>query len=103
MLIQDDARTKFQSISALPIRPGGIDKAKLDAKARKRRDEKEAASALESFVKDFDVDVEDTSWSAGGGVEGGMSHSSQGTGHKISMGRMSRRHFSAKVSSMEGS
>ena len=90
----EDARAKMQSIAAVPIRQSALDKAKADAKAKKLRDEKEAASALEDFVKEFDADIsDDREWQTGG-VEGGMKHSStQGAGARVSMGAGSRRHF----------
>jgi hypothetical protein len=75
------------------VRQSALDKAKATEKARKLRDEKEAASALEEFVKEFDADVSDetTTWRTGG-VEGGMTHtSSHGAGARVSM--PGRRHF----------
>jgi hypothetical protein len=74
-------------------RQSALDKAKAEAKARRQRDEIEAQSALEDFVKEFDADVDD-SWTQGG-TEGGMLHSSEaGAGTRLSMGR-GRRHFTA--------
>jgi RNA recognition motif. (a.k.a. RRM, RBD, or RNP domain) len=77
-------------------RQSALDKAKADAKAKKLRDEREAASALEDFVKEFDADLSDDGqeWQTGG-IEGGILHSStQGSGARVSMGR-GRRHFTA--------
>jgi hypothetical protein len=84
----------MQSIAAVPIRQSALDKAKAEAKAKKLRDEREAASALEDFVKEFDADIsDDREWQTGG-IEGGMKHSStQGAGARISMGAGNRRHF----------
>jgi hypothetical protein len=77
----------------VPIRQSALDKARAEAKAKKLRDEKEAASALEDFVKEFDADVsEETEWRQGG-VEGGMMHSSgAGAGGRVNLGA-GRRHF----------
>jgi hypothetical protein len=77
----------------VPIRQSALDKAKAEARAKKLRDEKEAASALEDFVKEFDVDVsEEREWRSGG-VEGGMKYSSAvGAGGRVNMGA-GRRHF----------
>ena len=77
----------------MPIRQSALDKAKAEARAKKLRDEKEAASALEDFVKEFDVDVsEEREWRSGG-VEGGMKYSSAvGAGGRVNMGA-GRRHF----------
>ena len=77
----------------MPIRQSALDKARAEAKAKKLRDEKEAASALEDFVKEFDADVsEETEWRRGG-VEGGMMHSSgAGAGGRVNLGA-GRRHF----------
>ena len=76
------------------VRQSALDKAKAAEKARKLRDEREAASALEDFVKEFDADVSDdrtTTWHTGG-TEGGILHSSaQGAGARVSM--PGRRHF----------
>lgn len=77
----------------MPIRQSALDKAKADARAKKLRDEKEAASALEDFVKEFDADVSDEREWRSGGVEGGIKYSSAvGAGARVSMGA-SRRHF----------
>ena len=74
-------------------RQSALDKAKADAKAKRLRDEREAASALEDFVKEFDADISDEKEWQTGGTEGGMLHSStQGSGTRVSMGR-GRRHF----------
>ena len=77
----------------MPIRQSALDKARAEAKAKKLRDEKEAASALEDFVKEFDADVsEEREWRRGG-VEGGMMHSSgAGAGGRVNLGA-GRRHF----------
>jgi hypothetical protein len=75
------------------VRQSALDKAKAAEKAKKLRDEKEAASALEEFVKEFDADISDdtTTWHTGG-VEGGITHtSSHGAGTRVSM--PGRRHF----------
>ena len=75
------------------VRQSALDKAKAAEKAKKLRDEKEAASALEDFVKEFDADVtnDTTTWQAGG-IEGGMTHtSSHGAGSRVFM--PGRRHF----------
>jgi len=75
------------------VRQSALDKAKAAEKAKKLRDEKEAASALEDFVKEFDADVSDetTTWHTGG-TEGGILHSSaHGAGARMSM--PGRRHF----------
>jgi|SRR5271170_1153476 len=77
------------------VRQSALDKAKAAEKAKKLRDEKEAASALEEFVKEFDADISDdtTTWRTGG-VEGGMTHtSSHGAGARVSMPMPGRRHF----------
>jgi hypothetical protein len=85
---------KMQNPSGVGVvRQSALDKAKAAEKARKLRDEKEAASALEDFVKEFDADVYDetTTWRTGG-VEGGITHtSSHGAGGRVSM--PGRRHF----------
>ena len=85
-------------MQGMPVaRQSALDKAKAEAKAKKLRDEREAASALEDFVKEFDSDIPtDTQWQTGG-IEGGLLHSStQGSGARVSMGRGgSRRHFTA--------
>ena len=85
-------------MQGMPVaRQSALDKAKAEAKAKKLRDEKEAASALEDFVKEFDSDIpSETQWQTGG-IEGGLLHSSaQGSGVRVSMGRGgSRRHFTA--------
>ena len=89
----------MQNIAGVPVaRQSALDKAKADAKAKKLRDEKEAASALEDFVKEFDADLSDgdegTIWQTGG-TEGGILHTStQGSGARLSH-RGSRRHFTA--------
>jgi membrane protein involved in colicin uptake len=87
----------MQNIAGVPVaRQSALDKAKADAKAKKLRDEKEAASALEDFVKEFDADLsdEETQWQTGG-TEGGILHTStQGSGARIAH-RGSRRHFTA--------
>ena len=71
-----------------------MDKAKADAKAKKLRNEREAASALEDFVKDFDADISDDKQWKTGGIEGGMAHTSgAGAGARVGMGRGARRHF----------
>jgi hypothetical protein len=87
------------------VRQSALDKAKAAEKAKKLRDEKEAASALEDFVKEFDADISDddddghngstnTKQWRQGGVEGGMLHSSShGDGARVSM--PGRRHFTA--------
>lgn len=84
--------------AGIPVaRQSALDKAKADAKAKRLRDEKEAASALEDFVKEFDADIsEDTrEWKAGG-VEGGMLHSSTSvSGARVAMSGGGRRHFTA--------
>jgi len=92
----------MQNISGVPVaRQSALDKAKAEAKAKKLRDEKEAASALEDFVKEFDADLSDEDnppttkeWRTGG-TEGGMLHSSsQGSGARVSLPRGgARRHF----------
>jgi len=78
-------------------RQSAFDKAKAEAKAKRLRDEKEAASALKDFVKEFNADVSDdehAEWTMGG-VEGGLRHSSsQSAGARVSMGG-ARRHFTA--------
>jgi hypothetical protein len=86
----------------MPVaRQSALDKAKADAKARKLRDEREAASALEEFVKEFEAEVSDEEhnkreWRTGG-TEGGMQHtSSAGAGARVAMSRGgggARRHF----------
>src|SRR5271163_710687 len=87
----------MQNITGVPVaRQSALDKAKADAKAKKLRDEKEAASALEDFVKEFDADLsdDDTKEWRTGGIEGGMLHSSPlGSGSRVVMGARSRRHF----------
>ena len=90
--IQEDARSKITSV---PVRQSALEKAKAEARAKKLRDEKEAASALEDFVKEFDVDVSDDREWRTGGIEGGIAHtSSTGAGGRISMGGgAARRHF----------
>jgi hypothetical protein len=84
--------------TGIPVaRQSALDKAKADAKARRLRDEKEAASALEDFVKEFDADIADDTreWKAGG-TEGGMLHSStSGSGGRVVMSGGARRHFTA--------
>lgn len=98
----------MQSGSARPVaRQSALDKAKADAKAKKLRDEKEAASALEEFVKEFEAELSDEEhqrsherqWRTGG-TEGGMHHSSSsGAGARVAMstgrGGGARRHFTA--------
>jgi hypothetical protein len=75
----------------VPVRQSALDKARADARAKKLRDEKEAASALEDFVKEFDVD--DREWRTGG-TDGGILHSSSaGAGGRASLGGGGRRHF----------
>ena len=85
-------------MQGMPVaRQSALDKAKAEAKAKKLRDEKEAASALEDFVKEFDSDIpNDTQWQTGG-IEGGLLHSStHGSGARVSVGTGgSRRHFTA--------
>jgi hypothetical protein len=90
---QEDARANIARIAAVPIRQSALDKARAEAKAKKLRDEKEAASALEDFVKEFDADVaEEREWRRGG-FEGGMVHSSAaGAGGRVNM-IAGRRHF----------
>ena len=45
-------------MQGMPVaRQSALDKARAEAKAKKLRDEKEAASALEDFVKEFDSDI----------------------------------------------
>jgi hypothetical protein len=81
-------------------RQSALDKAKADAKARRLRDEREAASALEEFVKEFEAEVSDEEhnrreWRTGG-TEGGMQHTSNtGAGARVAMARGggARRHF----------
>ena len=86
----------------MPVaRQSALDKARADAKARKLRDEREAASALAEFVREFEAEVSDEEhhrtatgreWRMGG-TEGGMQHrSAAGAGARVSMGR-ARRHF----------
>jgi hypothetical protein len=72
-----------------------LDKARAEARAKKLRDEREAASALEDFVKEFDADVSDQREWKSGGIEGGILHSSGvGAGGRVSMaGGGGRRHF----------
>jgi hypothetical protein len=103
----------MQSTGGMPVaRQSALDKARADAKAKRLRDEKEAASALEEFVKEFEAELSDEEhhhhqrgsrsqeWRTGG-VEGGMQHSSSaGVGAKITMpgarggaGGGARRHF----------
>jgi hypothetical protein len=82
--------------AGIPVaRQSALDKAKADAKAKRLRDEKEAASALEDFVKEFDADIsEDTREWKTGGVEGGIFHSSaSGSGARVVMSGGGRRHF----------
>jgi hypothetical protein len=87
----------------MPVaRQSALDKAKADAKARKLRDEREAASALEEFVKEFEAEVSDEEhhrreWRTGG-TEGGMQHTSTaGAGARVAVprggGGGARRHF----------
>ena len=88
----------MQNPTGIPVaRQSALDKAKAEAKAKKLRDEKEAASALEDFVKEFEADVSDdesAQWQVGG-IEGGMLHSSShGAGARVSVGG-ARRHFTA--------
>ena len=91
---------RMQNTTGIPVaRQSAFDKAKAEAKAKKLRDEKEAASALEDFVKEFDADISDetTEWRTGG-IEGGILHSSaSGSGGRVTMGRGggSRRHFTS--------
>ena len=86
----------MQNTGGFPVaRQSALDKAKAEARAKKLRDEKEAASALEDFVKEFDADFSDDAkeWQTGG-VEGGILHTSaQGSGARVSMGGGGRRHF----------
>jgi len=78
----------------VPVRQSALDKAKAEARAKKLRDEREAASALEDFVKEFDADVSDDREWRTGGTEGGMPHSpSAGPGGRVAMGGGGRRHF----------
>jgi hypothetical protein len=81
-LMQDDAKTKLQNLTNAPIRQSALDKAKADAKARKLRDEAEAASVLEDFVKDFDADTNETEFVSSRG--------------NTAIGRAGRRHFSTR-------
>lgn len=88
---------KMQNMGGLPVaRQSALEKARAEAKAKKLRDEKEAASALEDFVKEFDADLsedENTQLWQTGGTEGGMLHTSnQGAGAGVAY-RGSRRHF----------
>lgn len=85
----------------MPVaRQSALDRAKADAKARKARDEREAASALEEFVREFEAEASDEDhhrreWRTGG-TEGGMQHSSSaGAGAPVAMARGGgpRRHF----------
>jgi len=64
-------------------RQSALDKAKAEAKAKRLRDEKEAASALEDFVKEFDADISDDIPPPGLGPNVG----------RTGAGRGSRRHF----------
>jgi len=91
----------MQNIPVPVARQSALEKAKAEAKAKKLRDEKEAASALQDFVKEFDADLSDEDntpttreWRTGG-TEGGMLHSSShGSGARVSMARGgARRHF----------
>ena len=99
----------MQTGSGMPVaRQSALDKAKADAKAKKLRDEREAVSALEEFVKEFEAELSDEEhqkrshhereWRTGG-TEGGIQHTSSagsGTGVMMAggMGRGGvRRHF----------
>lgn len=91
-------RGRMQNTAGIHVaRQSAFDKAKAEAKAKRLRDEKEAASVLEDFVKEFNADVSDdehAEWTVGG-VEGGLRHSSsQSVGARVSMGG-ARRHFTA--------
>ena len=97
----------MQNISGIAVaRQSALDKAKAEAKAKKLRDEKEAASALQDFVKEFDADLSDEDsvpttkeWRTGG-TEGGMLHSSSHTSvTRAAMPRGgARRHFTTAPS-----
>ena len=103
------ASETMQTGSGMPVaRQSALDRAKADAKAKKLRDEREAVSALEEFVKEFEAELSDEEhqkrshhqreWRTGG-TEGGMQHvSSAGSGARVTVasggGRGAvRRHF----------